>query len=126
MNHESSKHRALFDFLGTIDPESLRCEIVDVDLEPGDKLVLYSFHSSYELADGSPRPVLERKSALLLVDTSTFTVIDVVMAEGYRTESRSGPAPMTSWDTEWLKQDGSTIKYRILPTGFERITTKQE
>lgn len=120
MNHDSAKHQELFAFVRTIGPESLRCLIRD--LEQGNNLVVYSFHSSYELADGTYRPHLDRKSALVLVDTISLNVIDIIMHEGYRSEGKTVILGVVQpWTASWDQKDGTTIEYQILPTGFERI-----
>jgi hypothetical protein len=112
---EPEQYREMFDFLATIDNSELRCGVLELTGYP---MVLYSFHRSYVLPDGSHRPVFDRKSALVLVDASTCRAIDYVVGTGYRTEGHATGEP---WTTEWQQHDGTRVRYRILATGFERI-----
>lgn len=114
MNRESDRFTTLTDFLATIDAGQLRCEIRELEYYP---LVLYIYHTSYYLPDGSYRPTLDRKSALVLVDAKTHRVIDFTFETGYRTDAISSQEPY--YEGSWDRKDGTTVTYRLLPSGFE-------
>ena len=115
ISREPERYRPLTDFLAAIDENELRCTVTELN---GSPLLLYAYHRSYVLPDRSHRPVFDRKSALVLVDAKTRSVIDFVVGTGYRSEGHAAGEP---WTTEWQHQDNTRVRYRILSSGFEKI-----
>jgi hypothetical protein len=124
MGKEPEKHGKFFAFLETIPPDQLRSS--KIEMPEYKNLVMYSFHTSYYLPDGSYRPVFDRKTALVLVDADARKVIDVVMGDGYRTGSLTTGlvTDFPERTAEWQTRDGNVTKYQILPTGFESIPSE--
>lgn len=114
MNRESDRFSTLTEFLATINADQLRCEIRELEYYP---LVLYIYRTSYYLPDGSHRPTSDRKSALVLVDEKTRRVIDFTFATGYRSDDISSQEP--HYEGSWDREDGTSVRYRLLPSGFE-------
>lgn len=114
MNRDASRFRKLTDFLATIKAGQLRCEVRDLEYYPA---VLYIYRTSYYLPDGSYRPTLGRKSALVLVDAKNRNVIDFTFETGYRSDDISSQEP--HYEGSWDRKDGTTVRYRLLSSGFQ-------
>ena len=121
MNRESERFRKLTEFLATINAYQLRCEIRELEHYPS---FLYIYRTSYYLPDGSYRPTLERKSALVLVDAKTRNVIDFTFETGYRSDGISSQEP--HYEGSWDREDGTSVRYRLLPSGFQTSKSQQQ
>lgn len=112
----SDNHRALFAFLNSIPAESLACKVMDLPDAPSIRLVVYGHHP--KSLDGTYLPLDQRKIAYVMIQSDSLDVVDCVMSLGFGGVGNSLNGPYT---TSGSLPDGTQVKYRISPTGFERI-----
>ena len=106
----------VFDFLRAIPAASLSCRTMELPEYPSVKLI--SFHHHRQSPDGSVLPIDECKSASILVKSGSLDVPDYDLHKGFSSISKSSVAPFYVLCRDL--PDGSSLKYTILPTGFER------
>ncbi len=111
----SDRHEEIIEFLREIPAASLSCRTMDLPEYPTVKLI--SFHHHRENPDGSLLPIDECKSASILVNSESLEILDYNLHRGFSSISKSSIAPFYVLCRD--QPDGSSIKYTILPTGFE-------
>ena len=112
----SEEYDEVFDFLRTIPADSLSCRTMEFPEYPSVKMI--SFHHHRQGPDGTVLPLDECKSASILVKSGSLDVIEYNLHKGFSTINASSVAPFYVLCRDL--PDGSSVKYTILPTGFER------
>lgn len=145
----SDEYTAVFRQLDSIPAASLRCDIVDFSEYPADRLEgvnqiefqkhnpfhsppiqLIAFYQKTLSEDRTRRivPPEQAKSVLVLIKGDSFEIVDSMVHDGaysLNTTSYGDPPYANNVSAEFgldLDQPDNTVeRYRILPTGFDRI-----
>ena len=106
------KYSDLFEFLDTIPPKYLSCNVHELPDLPSVRLVTY--YQNRQRSNGEILPSAECKSAQILIGKKSLNVVDYIMHNG-----NGGASLVSPYTTSWDLPDGSFIEYEILATGFE-------
>ena len=107
-------NKDLVDFLDTIPPGLLSCNIMDLEDYP--EIQLVSYYQNRKSDDGTWLPLDRCKSASIIIETNTCNPIDYKMNSGFSGVSRSLDNPYEAW---WDLPSGRTIRYQVLKAGFK-------
>ena len=145
----SDEYTEVFRQLDSIPPASLRCDIVDFSEYPADRLEgvnqiefqkhnpfhnppiqLITFYQETLSEDLARRivPLEQAKSAFVLIKGDSFEIVDSMVHDGNYSRGTSyyGGPPYANnvsaeFDLDLDQPDNTVVRYKILPTGFERI-----
>lgn len=112
----TDKYAELLRFIDKIPAESLSCSIMDLPEYPSIRLVTY--YQDRDSPDGTWLALDQCKSARIIVTNNSLGVVDYVMHQGFGGVSKVIDDP---YITDWELPDGTTVEYKILPSGFVRI-----
>jgi hypothetical protein len=109
-------HDEILKFVRTIPAESLSCKTMELPEYPPLRLVWFHYHR--QLPNGSLLPTDKCKSAALLLNAESLEIIDYDLHDGFSSVSKSSVEPYYVLCRD--SPDGTSVKYTVLPTGFER------
>ena len=101
----------LFEFLDSIPPDSLHCNVSEFTHSPSIRVV--SFSQYRFLSDGSVLPIDQCKCAQLLVKSDSLEVVDYIMHYGFGDTGIDPP-----YTSDWILADGKHKMYYITESGF--------